>query len=260
MASNSECPPVTLEAWASSPVWYVGMKTESDRTENPEPEDQDPQPARISEIASGLSEDSALALLNSPDVSGEALALLAKNAISSTSRKVAVGLAAHQRTPRHVSIPLLRRIFTFDLMQMALAPAVAPDIKRAAEEQILTRLESLPTGQKITLARRASGRVAAGLLRDSDRRVISAALDNAKLTEPLVVQALMKPNAPETLFVFVSEHSKWSQRREVQIALLRSEKTPLERVFDFGRNFSPEFLREIVPEPRIALLPAPERE
>jgi hypothetical protein len=260
MASNSECPPVTLEAWASSPVRYVGMKTESDRTENPEPEDQDSQPARISEIASGLSEDAALAFLKSPHVTAEALALLAKNAISSTSRKVMHGLATHPRTPRHVSIPLLRRLFTFDLMQMALAPAVAPDIKRAAEEQILTRLESLPTGQKITLARRASGRVAAGLLRDSDRRVISAALDNAKLTEPLVVQALMKPNALETLFVLISHHTKWSQRREIQIALLRSEKTPLDRAREFAKNFSEDFLREIVPEPRIALLPAPERE
>jgi hypothetical protein len=236
------------------------MKTESDRTETPEPEEQNTQSAPISETAplSGISEDAALALLKSSDVTAEALAQLAKNSISSTSRKVMYELATHPRTPRHVSIPLLRRMFTFDLMQMALAPAVAPDIKRAAEEQILTRLESLPTGQKITLARRASGRVAAGLLQHSDRRVISAALDNAKLTEPLVVQALMKPNAPETLFVLVSEHSKWSQRREVQIALLRSENTPLERAIDFARNFSPDFLREIVPDARMALLPTSE--
>ena len=232
------------------------MKTESDRTENPEPEEQNTHSASIAESAPfpGLSEDAALALLKSPHVTAEALAQLAKNAISSTSRKVMYGLATHPRTPRHVSIPLLRRLFTFDLMQMALAPAVAPDIKRAAEEQILTRLESLPSGQKITLARRASGRVAAGLLQVSDRGIISAALDNAKLTEPLVVQGLMKPNAPETLFVVVSEHSKWSQRREVQIALLRSEQTPLERAIDFARNFSPEFLREVTPKERSSVL------
>jgi hypothetical protein len=238
------------------------MDPESHRPENPEPEEQNTHAAPISETAPvpGISEDAALALLKSSDVTGEALAQLAKNSISSTNRKVMYGLATHPRTPRHVSIPLLRRLFTFDLMQMALAPAVAPDIKRVAEEQILTRLESLPTGQKITLARRASGRVAAGLLQDSDRRVIFAALDNAKLTEPLVVQALMKPNGPETLFVLVSEHSKWSQRREVQTALLRSENTPLERANDFARNFSPEFLREIVPGARMALLPTSERE
>jgi hypothetical protein len=238
------------------------MKTESDRTENPEPEQQNTQSAPIPESAHvpGISEDAAMALLKNPDVTAEALALLARSGIATTSRKVVHGLATHPRTPRHVSIPLLRRMFTFDLMQMALAPAVAPDIKRAAEEQILTRLESLPAGQKITLARRASGRVAAGLLQDSDQRVISAALNNAKLTEPLVVQALMKPNAPETLFVLVSEHSKWSQRREVQIALLRSEKTPLERAREFAKNFSEDFLREIVPDARITLLPTPEGE
>lgn len=237
-----------------------GMKTESDRTENPESEQPDTYSVSNPESAHvpGISEDAALALLKSSDVTAEALAQLAKNPISSTSRKVMVELAAHPRTPRHVSIPLLRRIFTFDLMQMALAPSVAPDIKRAAEEQILARLESVPSGQKITLARRASGRVAAGLLQDSNRRVILTALDNVKLTEALVVQALMKPNAPETLFILVSEHNKWSQRREVQIALLRSEKTPLERVFEFARNFSSDFLREIVPEPRIVFLPTPE--
>jgi len=232
------------------------MNIESQTQKNREPEEQNTQSAPESESAHapGISEDVALALLRSPDVTAEVLAQLAKNPIASTSRKVIIGLAAHQRTPRHVAVPLLRRMFTFDLMQMALAPAVAPDVKRAAEEQILTRLEALPTGQKITLARRASGRVAAGLLQDSDRRVISAALDNAKLTESLVVQGLMKPNPPETLFVLASEHSKWSQRLEVQIALLRSENTPLERAVDFARNFSPEFLCEVMPKERSSVL------
>jgi hypothetical protein len=232
------------------------MNTESRPTEKPESEEQNADSAPSIEIAQvpGLTEDAAVALLKSADVTAEALAQLAKIPITSKSRKVMVGLAAHPRTPRHVAIPLLRRLFTFDLMQMALAPAVAPDMKRAAEEQILTRLESLPTGQKITLARRASGRVAAGLLPDSDRRVISAALNNAKLTELLVVQALMKPHAPEMLFALVSDHPTWSQRREIQIALLRSEKTPLERAFDFAQNFSPDFLREVTPKERSSVL------
>jgi hypothetical protein len=232
------------------------MNTESHTPENPESPRQNTQSAPISESAHvpSLSEDAALALLKSPDVTAEALSLLGRSENTLKSRKVMRGLIAHPRTPRHVSIPLLRRMFTFDLMQMALVPAVAPDIKRAAEEQILTRLESLPTGQKITLARRASGRVAAGLLQDSNRRVIVTALDNSKLTEALVVQALMRPNAFEIVFTLVSEHRKWSQRREMQIALLRSEKTPLERALEFARNFSPDFLREIVPEERYALI------
>jgi hypothetical protein len=199
--------------------------------------------------ATGLTEDAALAFVKRPDVTAEVLAQLAKNPIASKSRKVLVALASHPRTPRHVSIPLLRGMFTFDLMNFALTPAVAPDVKRAAEEQLIMRLESLPVGQKITLARRASGRVAATLLQSSDQRVISPALDNKQLTEPLLVQALMRPRAPVRLFVLVSDHPIWQQRREIQIALLRSQKTPPERAREFAKNFSPEFLQEIVPAP-----------
>lgn len=196
------------------------------------------------------SEDMALAQLKRGDITAEALALLARNTDIAKSRKVMLALAMHPRTPRHISLPLLRRLFTFDLMQVTLTPAVAADIKRTAEDQILLRSESLGAGEKISLAKRASGRVAAALLHQADERVISPALDNAQLTEAMVVQALMKPRAPEILFALVSEHRKWPFRREVQIALLRSEKTPLERAQELAKNFPEEFLRETLPEAR----------
>jgi hypothetical protein len=137
---------------------------------------------------------------------------------------------------------------------VTLTPALAADIKRAAEEQILLRIESLPAGQRITMARRASGRVAAKLLEGPDARVISPALDNSQLTEALLVQALMRRDAPMRLFELVSEHAKWSSRREIQIALLRSEKTPLQQATELATHFSKEFLREILPTSRQATL------
>jgi hypothetical protein len=235
------------------------MDTESNSTDHHQEEQRDSQAATSRETVSvGLSEDAALAIVKSADVTGEALAQLAKNPVVSKSRKVLVALASHPRTPRHVSIPMLRGMFTFDLMNFALAPAVAPDVKRAAEEQLIMRLQSLPVGQKITLARRASGRVAAALLQTSDQRIISPALDNKQLTEALIVQALMKPHAPERLYALVGEHLNWQNRREIQIALLRSEKTPVERAQEFAKSFSPEFLQEIVPAERNSLIGASE--
>ena len=212
-------------------------------------------PAEAREPASSeLNEDQALAALQRTDVSADALAQLARNPGALKSRKVLQALVAHPRTPRHISIPLLRRIFTFDLMQVALTPAVAADIKRAAEEQILLRSESLSSGEKISLARRGPGRIAAQLLKENDVRIVSVALDNGRLVEAGVVTALMRREASPLLFRLVSEHTKWSQRLEVQIALLQSEKTPLDRAISFAAHFSPEKLREIVPESRRAEL------
>lgn len=196
------------------------------------------------------SEDQALAILQRADVSSEEIVALSRDSASLKSRKVLLALVSHPRAPRHVSIPLLRRMFTFDLINIALTPTVAADIKRAAEEQVLVRLESIPAGEKISLARRGPGRIAAELLKENDARILSVALDNGRLVESAVVTALMKSNTPASLYRQVSEHSKWSLRREVQIALLRSEKTPLDRAIELAGHFSKETLREILPESR----------
>lgn len=197
-------------------------------------------------------EDEILALIHSAGVTAEDLSRLARTPHALKSRKLLLALATHPRTPRHISIPLLRRMFTFDLMQVTLTPTVAADIKRAGEDQILVRTESLSLGEKISLARRASGRIAAELLREADEHVVSVALDNGRLVEAGVVIALMDAHSAELLFHLISAHAKWSQRREVQIALLRSEKTPLERAREFATHFSPELLAEIVPPSRMA--------
>jgi hypothetical protein len=226
------------------------IKLEDDSVPDPKiPEKQGTAEHKQGSIARA-SEDQALATLQRADVSSEEIVALSRDSASLKSRKVLLALVSHPRAPRHVSIPLLRRMFTFDLVKMALTPTVAPDIKRAAEEQVLVRLESIPAGEKISLARRGPSRIVAELLKENDPRIISVALDNGRLVESAVVTTLMKNDAPALLYRLVSEHSKWSLRREVQIALLRSEKTPFDRAIELAVHFSRESLREIVPESR----------
>jgi len=200
--------------------------------------------------SSSFNEDQALAFLQRRDLTAEMLPSLSRNPEAMKSRKVLLALIAHPHTPRQVSIPLLRRAFVFDLMQVTLTPAVAADVKRAAEDQILLRVEALSAGEKTTLAKRASGRVSAALLQENEGRVVAPALDNGHLTESLVIQAMTRPRAPAVLFELVSAHPNWCQRPEVQLALLRSENTPIDKAKQFASHFSQSTLRDIVPEPR----------
>jgi len=229
------------------------VKTASEATHADQAVEQ-PSGSLTESASSELTEDQALALLKRSDLTAETLTLLGRNAIAMKSRKVALAIATHPRTPRHVSVPTLRRLYTFDLMLVTRMPAVPADIKRAAEQQILNRLESLSTGERISLARRASGGVAAALLSDPDIRVMTTAFDNSHLPEAAVVTALMRNDAPDSLFAIASEHGKWSQRREVQIALLRNENTPLAPAIQLARNFSADFLRETLPGSRQATI------
>jgi hypothetical protein len=194
-----------------------------------------------------LNEDLALALLKRLDLPGKVLEQLSKHgALITKSRKVKLALVQHPKTPRHVSVPLLRHLFTFDLMQVALAPGVPGDIKKAAEEALLNRLETISLGQKVSLARRASARVAGALLLDAEPRVILAALENPQLTEPSVIRALAHRDASAAFVHTVCRHSKWSLRREIRIALLRNKNTPLARALEFARALAPPIAREVL--------------
>jgi hypothetical protein len=193
-----------------------------------------------------LTEDFALALLKRSDLPSEVLDRLSRNSGAMNSRKVKLALVVHPKTPRHISVPTVRHLFTFDLMHVALQPVVPADIKMVAEEALISRLEKVSAGERLSLARRASGRVAGALLLDPEPRVIHAALENSRLTESSVIKALVRRDAPAALVEAVCRHCKWSPRREVRIALLRNEKTPLARAVEFARALPPAQVREIL--------------
>jgi len=197
-------------------------------------------------VDAGLSEEAALEFLRTHDVSPNVLEQLGKNGNVLKHRKVKLALVEHPKTPRHVSLPLVRQLYTFDLMEVALTPTVPADVKLAADQALCNRMETVSSGEKLTLAHRASGRVAGELLLDAEVRVMQAALQNSRLTEAAIVRALMRPEAPIALVEAVTHHPQWSLRREVRLALLRNEKTPMARAVEFARGIPAGELREIL--------------
>jgi len=198
-----------------------------------------------------LTEDLALALLKRTDLPATVLEQLARNVAAIKARKVKIALAGHLHTPRHISIPLVRQLYTFDLMQVALSPTVAADVKVVAEDVLISRLKSVTLGERLTLARRASGRIAAALLLDSEARVMQTALENGRLTESLVIGAVLRRQGSAALVHAVAQHANWSFRREVRIALLRTECLPLTRALELSHGISPAMLREILASSRL---------
>ncbi|HST10433.1 MAG TPA: hypothetical protein VLL05_08640 [Terriglobales bacterium] len=198
-----------------------------------------------------LTEDLALSLLKRPDVSSGELEQLAKNGNVLKNRKVKLALVEHPKTPRHVSLPLVRQLYTFDLMQVALTPVVPADVKRAADDVLCSKLEAISQGERLTLAHRGSGRIAEALLSDGESRVMQSALQNSRLTESAIVRALARPESNAAFVEAVCQHTQWSVRREVRIALLRNAKTPVARALEFARTLPLALVREILHSSRL---------
>lgn len=198
-----------------------------------------------------LTEDLALALLKRRDLLAEDIEQLSKQASVMKSRKVRLAVAVHPCAPRRIALRFIRELHTFDLMKFSLSPAVAADLKRAADELLVARLASITLGERISLARRSSPFVATALLLDKESRVWQTALENSRLTEASIVKALHRSNATAAFVEAVCHHAKWSVRPEIRMALLRNEKTPLARAIEFARRLPPPLLRDVLHNSRL---------
>jgi len=198
-----------------------------------------------------LTEDLALALLNHLDLPREALEALSKNGQLARLRKIRMGIVMHPRTPRHVSVPTIRHLYTFDLMQVALLPSVPPDVKRAAEEVLISKLASTSSGERVTLARRSSGRVAGALLLDKEDRIMQAALANPQMTEVSIVKALKAGHGTELLAPAVARHQKWSYRNDVKAALLGNKDTPSGRLIHLAAELPINLIKDVLRNGRL---------
>lgn len=200
---------------------------------------------------SRLTEDLALALLKRRDLPRQALEQLHKNGAVVKHRKVSLAIVMHPRTPRHVSVPMIRHLYPFELMQIALLPSVAADVKRTAEDTLIGKLETISSGERFGLAKQSSGRIAAAMLLDKEERIMLAALANPQMTEALMVSALRSKDVTEQLVTAVCHHEKWSRRNEIKMALLASEYTPFAKVLQFAGELPVRVLKEVLHTSRL---------
>jgi hypothetical protein len=192
-----------------------------------------------------LREHDLLRLLERKDLPAEAVRELADHKEARRNYTVKLSLVRNPKTPRLVSLPILKFLYLFDLVRVAQTPAVPADVKMAAEETILRKLEGMPRGEKITMARRGTGRVAAALLISTDQALIEASLDNPYVTESHLFKVLAHQDLPPVVVERVAQHARWSHHYHLRLALIRNPLTPLARVLAFLPDMAVSDLRDI---------------
>ena len=190
-------------------------------------------------------EPHVIQMLERLDLSANVLAAIAEKGKWTASEGVRLRLARHPRTPRRFALALLRQLYLFDLVRLSLLPSTPAEIKRVAEELIVTRVPHLPVGQKLTLARRGTSRVAGALLAEGHPQAIKLTLANAFLTESQILKVLAKPGVPERVVAAIAQHPKWSVQYNVRVALIRNSHTPVPVVLAFLPNLPLRDLKDL---------------
>jgi hypothetical protein len=167
-----------------------------------------------------------LKLLQKPDLPPEALEEILRDRGARRYHAVRRALAGHPRTPRSDALALVSTLFWRDLAHISADSRVHPEVRRAADRDLLRRLPEMALAERVDLARAVGRGTLVALRLDPDPRVVEAFLDNRFATEPDVVQAAARAAGPEVLQV-IAAHPRWSLRSGVRSALLRNPSLPL---------------------------------
>jgi hypothetical protein len=188
----------------------------------------DPEPAILLSLLKNprLTDQHLLVLLRRRDLSEDLLKNLARHELVKSIHKLKVALVNNINTPAAIALSLLPHLYLFELLNLCILPGSTPDQRLAAERQIIQRLPTIELGQKLTLARRGSGKILEALLKQGEPLILAAALDNPHLKEVAIVSFLRSGMATAATISQIARHARWSSRHSLRLNLLKHRLTP----------------------------------
>ena len=188
---------------------------------------EDELAALVAEHADRLDLAAARAILRNPFVDAELLARLAASRALVGLYELRRELVAHPRTPRTLALSFVAGLYWRDLAALGIDTRVHPLVRRVADRRLQERLPGLAVGEKIALARRASATLVGALRLDPNPRVVTALLENPRLTEAQLVPLASHERANPRCLAALAASPRWASRRAVRTALCRNPATPL---------------------------------
>ena len=164
--------------------------------------------------------------LRRPDLGADEIAKVLRNPEARRLHAVRLAVARHRNTPRSDALTLVETLYWRDLSHLSADARVHPEVRRAADTQLLRRLPEMAVAERVTVARLAGRGSLVALRLDPDPRVLEAVLNNRFVTEPDVVQAAAQARTQPAALATIAGHPRWSLRRGVREALLRNPVLP----------------------------------
>ena len=90
------------------------------------------------------------------------------------------------------------------------------------------------------------------LLEDPEPAVVAAALENPRLTEPILARLVNSPVAPPEVLRRVAEDPRWGTRYDTRVALCRNPATPAELATSLLPSLTGRHRRAVASDPRVS--------
>jgi len=204
----------------------------------------------VRERAGELDPPAVRQALRSPYCTAEVIESIAGISRLLSFHEVRREIALHPRAPEALAGRFVPTLYWRDLMELTLDARARPTLRRAAELHLTTRLPELAVGEKVSIARRAGPGVLAQLRHDPNPQVISALLDNPRLTEGTLAPVLHGGRTPPAILELIANDRRWGVRYPLRVALVRNPATPLNTAWRLLESLRASDLRIVAADPR----------
>ncbi len=180
----------------------------------------------VAENLATLTEDEALAILENPYITPKICQAIAQNQRLGAFYSVRLKLVPLRQTPQAVATKLVHYLYWPDLVRLSVEVTISAPVRRAIDTVLLTRVEKLTLGERISSARRCSAALIKVFLFDPDPKVFAALLVNPRLREDDLLVLATSPEATPEKLTMIAADNKWSFRYGIRKALVLNPITP----------------------------------
>jgi len=159
--------------------------------------------------------DTVLQLIRKKAVNEEHIFAIVANKKWHNDYIVKLELILYPVTPRTISLKFMKDMKLRDLAVISRRVSIHPSLREVAVNYLRLRLETMRTGEKISLARTASVAFLLQLLNDPDDRVFCEVLKNFRLTEEDVIQFITPSSRSAHKLDLIVADTKWSRNQNI---------------------------------------------
>jgi hypothetical protein len=203
----------------------------------------------VKENVRNLLEDEALAVLDNPYVTPAICQTVAQDLRLTAFYSVRLKLAGHKQTPQAHAVKLVHYLYWKDLVWLSVDVKVPAPVRRAIDTLLVTRVDKLSLGERITSAKRCSSALIKAFLFDPDPKVFEALLVNQRVREDDLLVVANSDRASPTQLQLLAADTKWSYRYAIRKALVMNPLTPRSSAVSLLRSLSARDLRMIHDHP-----------
>ncbi len=135
-------------------------------------------------------------------------------------------LYAHSGTPEDI------RIYVSGILQLpvqavtAVVEAEDEQIRHMKAQSLTTKIQTLNVSERIKLAMKGGREIRGILIRDANKQVMVAVLENQKITETEIENIARNRSTPDEILRMISKNREWMKSYSIVNAMVNNPKTP----------------------------------